>query len=162
MNDRHREVCRFIALVLVITFCVAVGHAREAAPAASDPALEKRVTALASELRCLVCQNQSLADSNAPLAADLREEIREKMRSGESDNEIVDFMVDRYGDFVLYRPPLKGSTIVLWTGPLLLVFGGVIVLYRRLHAPAAQAEPQLSAADHERAARLLDVREDRA
>ena len=76
---------------------------------------------LAAELRCLVCQNQTLADSNAPLAEDLRNQVREKMRRGASDSEIVDYMVARYGDFVLYRPPLKLTTLLLWFGPLLLL-----------------------------------------
>jgi len=78
--------------------------------------LEKRVMALAEELRCLVCQNQTLADSNAPLAEDLRNQVREKMRAGKSDREVVDFLVERYGDFVLYRPPLKATTLLLWFG----------------------------------------------
>src|SRR5207245_11469173 len=96
-------------------------HAKEAAPAAADPALEQRVMTLAAELRCLVCQNQTLADSNAPLAEDLRNQVREKMRQGASDSEIVDYMVARYGDFVLYRPPVKATTLMLWFGPLLLL-----------------------------------------
>src|SRR5947207_8496933 len=84
---------------------------------AQDPPLERRVANLAHELRCLVCQNQTIADSNAPLAVDLRNQIREQMAGGKSDRDIVDFMVQRYGDFVLYRPPLKATTIVLWGGP---------------------------------------------
>src|SRR5262245_32546410 len=106
--------------------------AREAAPAAADPALEARVTALASELRCLVCQNETIADSHADLAVDLRDQIREKMRQGQSNDQIVAFMVDRYGDFVLYRPPLKASTVLLWFGPLLLALAGIVTLFYRL------------------------------
>jgi len=101
-----------------------VGVREGSRPAAADPVIEQRVMTLASELRCLVCQNQTLADSNAPLAEDLRNQVREKMRQGASDSEIVDYMVARYGDFVLYRPPLKLTTALLWFGPLLLLAGG--------------------------------------
>src|SRR2546426_10660390 len=87
----------------------------------SDPALEQRVMTLASELRCLVCQNQTIADSNAPLAEDLRNQVREKVRQGASDAQNVDYMVARYGGFVLYRPPFQLSTLLLWVGPVPLV-----------------------------------------
>ena len=127
----------------------------EAPPAAQDPALEKRVHALASELRCLVCQNQTIADSNAGLAVDLKNQVRERLRKGESEAQIIDFMVQRYGDFVLYRPPMKMTTILLWAGPLLLVLIGLIVLYRKVRSHAEAVEPQLTQADHERARRLL-------
>src|SRR5262245_7607470 len=112
-----------------------------AAFAADDPALEKRVAALAHELRCLVCQNQTLADSNAPLAVDLRNQIREQLKKGASEQEITDFMVQRYGDFVLYRPPLKASTVLLWTGPFLLLAVGVLVLLRRVRSSRRDAPP---------------------
>ena len=143
-----------LALLLAVTL-VASAAAGEAAPAAEDPVLEKRVIELAAELRCLVCQNQSLADSNAGLAVDLRNQIRERMREGQSESQIVDFMVARYGDFVLYRPPVKGTTALLWFGPILLVAVGLVVLFVRLRRRRAAAEPELSAVDHERAARLL-------
>jgi cytochrome c-type biogenesis protein CcmH len=129
-------------------------QAKEAAPAAADPALEQRVMTLAAELRCLVCQNQTIADSNAPLAEDLRNQVREKMRQGSSDSQIIDFMVERYGDFVLYRPPVKATTLLLWFGPLLLVAAGLLVLLRRLRRRPAP-EPELSAAERERARKLL-------
>lgn len=129
--------------------------AKEAAPAAADPVLEKRVTALAEELRCLVCQNQTLAESNAPLAEDLRNQLREKMREGKSDREVVDFLVERYGDFVLYRPPLKATTVLLWFGPLLLLAAGFAVLLRRVRARRAVVESGVSDADRKRAAELL-------
>jgi cytochrome c-type biogenesis protein CcmH len=122
--------------------------------AAEDPALEKRVTQIASELRCLVCQNQTIADSNADLALDLRNTIREQLKKGASDKDVVDFMVERYGDFVLYRPPLKATTVLLWFGPLLLVAGGAWLLVRRLRRKRP-AEPDLSEAERERAVRLL-------
>src|SRR3954466_431322 len=88
--------------------------AAEAAPAAADPELEKRVNAISEELRCLVCQNQTLADSHAELAIDLKNQVREKVKQGMSERDIVDYMVERYGDFVLYRPPLKATTVLLW------------------------------------------------
>ena len=120
---------------------------------ADDPALEKRVTRLANELRCLVCQNQTLADSNAPLAVDLRNQVREQLRAGASEQDVVDFMVARYGDFVLYRPPFKATTLLLWAGPFLLLALGVGLLLRRVRSAAR--EPQLSAAERARAQELL-------
>ncbi len=128
---------------------------KEATPAADDPVLEKRVTGLASELRCLVCQNQTLADSNAPLAVDLRNQIREQLKGGASERDVIDFLVARYGDFVLYRPPLKASTLALWGGPFVCLALGFIVLFRRL-ARRRGAAPELSAAERERAAKLLE------
>jgi cytochrome c-type biogenesis protein CcmH len=142
--------------IFVLLLAVAAAPAADAPPAAEDPALEKRVNELAAELRCLVCQNQSLADSNAPLAVDLRGQIRDRMKQGESETQIVDFMVARYGEFVLYRPPLKPATLVLWFGPLLLLVIGLFVLFTRVRRRRGAGEPELSAADRERAARLLD------
>src|SRR5688500_13832139 len=101
-----------VALALMLVTHAA--PAGEAAAVTEDPALEKRVTALAEELRCLVCQNQSLADSNADLAIDLKNQVREKLKQGMSEKQIVAYMVERYGDFVLYRPPVKASTFLLW------------------------------------------------
>ncbi|MGQ0694558.1 MAG: cytochrome c-type biogenesis protein [Nitrospiraceae bacterium] len=95
--------------------------AQEAKPLAEDPVAEARLKRLAVELRCLVCQNQTLADSNAPLAEDLRREVREMIAKDMSDKDIIDFLVARYGDFVLYRPPLKATTTLLWIGPFLLL-----------------------------------------
>jgi len=129
--------------------------AGEAAPAAADPALEARVTAVAAELRCLVCQNQTLADSNAPLAVDLRDQIREQMKQGASERDIVDYMVARYGDFVRYRPPFKATTLLLWAGPALLMVAGFAVLYFRLRRRRGEAQPGLSAEQQSRAQALL-------
>ena len=126
-----------------------------AALAQADPALEKRVAGLAHELRCLVCQNQTLAESNAPLAVDLRNQIREQLQEGASEQDVIDFMVARYGDFVLYRPPFKASTVALWLGPFALLALGAFVLWRRLarrRAPPAQ----LSEVERARAAQLLE------
>jgi len=106
--------------------------AAAAAPATDDPVLEKRVMALTSELRCLVCQNQSLADSHADLAIDLKNQVRAMMKEGRSDAEIRTFMTERYGDFVLYRPPVKATTWLLWIGPFVLLAAGVAGLFAYL------------------------------
>ena len=143
------------AALLLAALVAAPLAAKEAAPAAADPVLEKRVMALAEELRCLVCQNQTLAESNAPLAEDLRNQVRERMREGKSDREVVDFLVERYGDFVLYRPPLKATTVLLWFGPLLLLAAGFAVLLRRVHQKRAAVSAEVSDAERRRAAELL-------
>ena len=94
----------------------------------ADPALEVRVLAIAEELRCLVCQNETIAASNAELAVDLRNQIRIKLKQGQSQEQILDFMAQRYGDFVLYRPRLQASTVLLWAGPFVLLLGATVVL----------------------------------
>ena len=108
--------------------------------------MEARVLRIATELRCLVCQNQTIADSNAGLAVDLRNQVREMLRRGQSEQEIIDFMTARYGDFVLYRPPLKPSTWLLWIGPVVMVLGGLLtlawVLIRRSRMPAEAFDPE--------------------
>jgi cytochrome c-type biogenesis protein CcmH len=127
--------------------------AKEAAPAASDPETEARMLRITAELRCLVCQNQTIADSHASLAEDLRQEVREMVRRGDSDQQILDYMTQRYGDFVLYRPPLKGTTWLLWFGPALLLIGGVgalfVVLQRRSRLADESFEPDEPDADEE-------------
>ena len=117
--------------------------------------LDKRVAALAEELRCLVCQNQTLAESNAPLAVDLRNQIREQLAKGASEGEVREFMVARYGDFVLYKPPFKASTAALWLGPFVLLALGLWVL-RRVATRRRVAGPALSEAERSRAAKLLE------
>lgn len=134
-------------LALLLGLLLAPLQAREAVPVAEDPALEARLTNLAKELRCLVCQNESLADSQADLAADLRREIREMMRQGKSDAEIKRYLTDRYGDFVLYRPPVKSTTWLLWFGPFLLAalaIGGFVYFLarRRRSLPDAPLSPE--------------------
>ena len=121
-----------------------------------DPALERRVTALAHELRCLVCQNQTIADSNAALAQDLRNQIREQLKAGKSDRDVIDFMVARYGDFVLYDPPFKRSTLLLWAGPFALLLLGLLGLaaYVRNRRRRLQ-QGELPAIDQARAEALL-------
>ena len=114
-----------LALTLALPLAAA---AKEAAPASDDPVLEARVMRISSELRCLVCQNQTIADSHADLAQDLRNQVRDMLRQGKGEAEILAYMTQRYGDFVLYRPPVKPITTLLWFGPALLLIGGVIVL----------------------------------
>jgi cytochrome c-type biogenesis protein CcmH len=126
-----------------------------AALAAENPNLEKRVQEVSSELRCLVCQNQTLAESNAPLAVDLRNQIREQLAGGASEGEVRAFMVARYGDFVLYKPPFKASTAALWLGPFALLALGLWVL-RRVATRRRVAAPPLSEAERSRAAKLLE------
>ena len=149
-----------LALMLSLLIAGHTAWAAEAKPAAADPQLEKRVMVLAEELRCLVCQNQTIADSNAPLAIDLREQVREKLRQGLTNEQILSYMVERYGEFVLYRPRVKPATLLLWFGPLLLLIVGVIVLARSLRARRGEPAPDLSEGERARAANLLAAREE--
>jgi cytochrome c-type biogenesis protein CcmH len=131
---------RLAAAVAFAAATLAFGQAEEVAH--PDAKVEQRLKSLAEELRCLVCQNQTIADSNAPLALDLRNQIRSQVAQGRSDDQIRAYMVDRYGDFVLYRPPLKAATVALWLGPfLLLAVGAAIFVFivRRKRAPDAAA-----------------------
>jgi cytochrome c-type biogenesis protein CcmH len=131
-----------LALPLAVHWSV---EAKDAAPASDDPVLEARVMRISAELRCLVCQNQTIADSHADLAQDLRGQVREMLKKGQSEAQIIDYMTQRYGDFVLYRPPVKSTTAVLWYGPALLMVGGLVVLAvvlrRRSQLPDDQFEP---------------------
>lgn len=129
---RPGTLARLWALLCVALACafVAPATAADAPPLAEDPVVEKRLIAIADELRCLVCQNESLAGSRADLALDLRREIRNLIKAGKSDTEILDFMVARYGDFVLYRPPFKPTTWLLWVGPFALLAVALWVLWR--------------------------------
>jgi cytochrome c-type biogenesis protein CcmH len=153
----------FAGLLLVALLALTLSqplHAKEAAPLADDVAAEKRLVEISSELRCLVCQNESLSGSRAELAVDLRREIRAMIQDGKSDSEIMDFMVSRYGDFVRYRPPLKGTTLLLWFGPGLLFAGGLLALifYLRRRNAAINDAP-LSAQEQQQVERLLDAEE---
>ena len=103
---------------------------KQASPAADDPVLEARMVQIANELRCLVCQNQSIAESNAPLADDLRQQVRSQIVAGKSDADIVAYLTARYGDFVLYRPQFKPITALLWLAPALLVVVGIVIALR--------------------------------
>lgn len=124
---------------IVLMMCCARAFAIDAAPAFSDPQLQARYEHLAGELRCLVCQNETIKDSNATLAGDLRRELREQIAAGKSDDEIRKFLTDRYGDFVLYKPPLSSRTVLLWAAPLLLLLvalvAGLMVIVRRSRLP---------------------------
>ena len=136
---------RRLLVMLLACLLAASAGANEAAPASADPALEARVMQIAAELRCLVCQNQTLADSHASLALDLRELMRTMLREGADADQVRRFMTDRYGDFVLYRPPLKATTFALWFGPLALLIGGLAILFvvlrRRSRLGAEHFEP---------------------
>lgn len=133
-------ICQFGNVVRVIIFTLILllvsplnVWAKEAIPVAEDPEIEKRMLALTVDLRCLVCQNESIADSRAEFSNDIRREIREQIKANKTDKEIVQFLVDRYGDFVLYNPPMKPTTILLWFGPVILfmIGSGSLVFYLR-------------------------------
>jgi cytochrome c-type biogenesis protein CcmH len=129
-----------------------------AAQVTDDPELDERVRVLSQQLRCLVCQNETLADSQAMLADDLRRQIREQMKAGKSDKEILAYLTDRYGDFVLYRPPVKRTTYLLWFGPFILLGGGLYFLFRYIRSRREQIhEVPLSADEHQRALELLQT-----
>ncbi len=151
MAMRNRATLALVAALLAFA-------AHAAGP--SDPALDKRVAALTQDLRCLVCQNQTIADSQAPLAIDLKNQVIEKIKQGSSDQEIVDYMVARYGDFVLYRPPLKAATLALWFGPAALFVLALFVLFRNLARRRKEApDAPLSDAERKRAEALLGKNE---
>lgn len=143
--------------VLILLLVMPLAHADQAVITKDDPVLEKRVMTLSEHLRCLVCQNQTIADSNAELAVDLKNQVREKLRQGQTEQEILDYMVKRYGEFVLFKPLVKSTTWLLWFGPLLLLLlglGVLIVILRQRRKLMRQA-PTLSADEHARAASML-------
>ena len=144
--------------LLLLCLCCTVAGAQTPQPTTDDPVANKRAVALSEELRCLVCQNQSIAESNAELAVDLRRQIREQIADGRDEKQIIDYMVERYGDFVLYRPPVKGSTLMLWLGPFALLVGAAITLVwvvRRRARTTPPATTELSPAQRERLQQLL-------
>src|SRR5665647_2384671 len=148
-------------LILLICLLPTFSYAGEAKDLAEDPVLEKRMIGLAENLRCLVCQNESLASSHADLAKDLRQEVREKMKQGMTDQQIIDFLVSKYGDFVLFDPPMKSYTILLWYGPFaLLLLGLAGLVYQLRKRKNAVPEVQLSAEETQRAAALLNEPKD--
>lgn len=145
----------WLALFLALQM-VGAAHAGQAPPLAEDPVVEQRLVAISEELRCLVCQNESLAGSRADLALDLRREIRALIKADKTDQDIMDFMVSRYGDFVRYRPPVNPTTWLLWFGPFLLLIGAIVVLVRMVRGSQRGAAPRtLDAAQREKAQSLL-------
>ena len=131
-------------------------HAGEAIPVGEDPVIEQRMVKLAEDLRCLVCQTESLAGSHAELAEDLRREIRTQMKAGKNDKEVIDYLTERYGDFVLYRPPFKPVTYLLWLGPLLFLGLGGAIWYVTLKKRRTLKETPVDEQQLAAAAQLLD------
>src|SRR6266849_542548 len=146
---------RVSILILLLISLAGPALAKEAKPV-EDPQIDQRMQALTQQLRCLVCQNETLADSRADLAEDLRKQIREQMKAGKSDQEIIAFLTQRYGDFVLYKPQVKSTTYLLWFGPFVLLIGGTGVLYRYLkrRRDSIQEGP-LTADERKRAEEIL-------
>lgn len=144
----------------VAAFCICCASlplwAGEAAPV-GEPVAEARLKKITEELRCLTCMGQSIADSQSGFSDDMRREIREMIRQGKSDQQIIDFMVQRYGDFVLYRPPVKSTTWLLWFGPLLLFVAGLGVLVFKLKKRSQVEVPALTEEEHAKAALLLQA-----
>ena len=146
-----------ILMLFIAAFCMPA-HAVEPGEKLQDPVLEARARKLSQELRCVVCQNQSIDDSNAPLAHDLRVLVRERLSAGETDQQVLAFITARYGEFVLLRPPFGAHTLLLWLAPLLLLAGALLFLVRiRTRAPVAGPETatSLSTAEQQRLAEIL-------
>lgn len=154
---RLGSVKGLVILLLLIFIVSSSAWSKEAIPVAEDPEIEKRMLALTMDLRCLVCQNESIADSRADFSNDIRREIRTQIKANKSDQEIIQFLVDRYGDFVLYNPPVKPTTILLWFGPVaLFVVGlGSLVVYLRRRREQIE-EVSLSEAELKKAEALLN------
>ena len=147
---------KHIVLVILVSVCFGGALVAKEAQPNEDPKIEQRIKALTEQLRCLVCQNETLADSRADLAEDLRQQIREQMKAGKSDQEILAFLTQRYGDFVLYKPPVKATTYLLWFGPFILLIAGTGLLYRYLkHRRELIQDKPLTANERQRAAEIL-------
>ena len=150
---------RMLALFLACgMFLPAIAADGGLARPVGDPAVEARVNRLAEDLRCLTCMGQSIADSQSSFSTDMKREIRTMIGAGKSDKDIMDFMVQRYGDFVLYRPPVKSTTWLLWGGPFLLLIVALAFLLAKLRKRSSQAVAQLSESEHRQAASLLGSR----
>jgi len=149
----------FIALGFSLSLGLSLlAQAKVAPNISADPALEARMMVIAEELRCLVCQNETIAASHADLAVDLKNQIRIKLAQGQSQQQILDFMVERYGEFVLYRPPLKTNTVLLWVGPFVLLGIALLMLVLNIRRRRRSAQPPgMSDADHAKARALLDT-----
>ena len=147
---------KFLLVIFLALQCSLSAFAGEAAPLAEDPVVEQRMLSISEELRCLVCQNETLAASRADLAQDLRRELRTLIKANKTDKEIMDYMVSRYGDFVRYRPAVKPITWLLWFGPFLLLIGAIVMLVRMVRRNQRSAEsPVLDAAQRKKAQSLL-------
>ena len=152
--NRARLLASLLLLSLVTS--VAIAQVRRPRPVTDDPAIEQRLQNLSHELRCLVCQNETLADSRADLAEDLRDEIRQQMKAGKSDQEIITFLTERYGQFILYRPQVTPTTYLLWFGPFVLLLGGLAILFFYIKQRRDTiAEQPLSFDERRRAEELL-------
>jgi cytochrome c-type biogenesis protein CcmH len=152
--SRARLVLLLVLLCLSASFSVA--QVRRQRPVTDDPAVEERLRNLSHELRCLVCQNETLAESRADLAEDLRDEIRVQIKAGKSDKEIVAFLTERYGQFILYRPQVTPTTYLLWFGPFVLLLGGLAILFFYIRQRRDMiAEQPLSSEERRRAEDLL-------
>jgi cytochrome c-type biogenesis protein CcmH len=149
---------KLTAILLGITLLAAVPvrAAVDLTDFGGNKELEERYQTLVTELRCLVCQNQTIADSNADLAKDLRREVHDMLVAGKTDDDIKDFMLERYGDFVLYKPPVRTSTVPLWVGPFILLAIGLVVVVVIIRRRTSQAQPAMNSQDIERASKLLD------
>jgi len=147
---------KYLLALLMALQLGTISWAGEAVPLAEDPVVEHRLIAISEELRCLVCQNESLAGSRADLAQDLRRELRTLIKAGKTDTEIKEYLVSRYGDFVLYRPPVKPITWVLWFGPFILLIGALVLLVRMVRRSHRSAvAPALDPAQRAKAQSLL-------
>lgn len=162
MRDRLASAFLVLALTSVATVQAAPERSTQVAPTtarlsagasgADASTLDERVNQLASELRCLVCQNQTVADSHAPLAVQLKQEVRKQLAAGASADEVRDFMVQRYGDFVLYRPPVKAGTLALWLGPAVILLGGLVGLALVLRQRRPRDDDPFDESDDQRTA----------
>jgi len=147
---------KLLLFFILLNLCFVSGAIAKEAQPSEDPQIEQRMKALTEQLRCLVCQNETLADSHADLAEDLRKQIREQMKAGKSDQEILAYLTQRYGDFVLYKPPVKLTTYLLWFGPFALLLSGIFVLYRYVKRRRELIDDQpLSTEEKRRAEKLL-------
>ena len=152
-------MARLLIIFALTMVCVLPAHAVQPDEVLADPALEQRARELSAELRCLVCQNQSIDDSDAPLARDLRLLLRERLKAGDTDNQVIDYLVSRYGEFILLKPRFSAQTLVLWLGPFLILLIGIwrVIQNRRTRTPKkAKIEQPLSAEEAERFKKLVD------
>jgi cytochrome c-type biogenesis protein CcmH len=152
----HCKLTTISFTFLLLLLISSIGWTKEATPVAEDPEIEKRMLALTMDLRCLVCQNEPISDSRAEFSNDIRREIREQIKANKTDDEIIQFLVDRYGDFILYNPPMKPTTLMLWFGPIVLFLIGLGSLVFYLKRRRIQVEEiSLSQAQREKAEALL-------